>query len=61
MHELTMNIYELTILTTTQTWGSHHLPHYIILYDPPRGLHPNGIFLWTPKLGVPQFSKLGLL
>jgi len=41
--------------------GSHHLPPYNILCDLPLGLHPNGIFLGTPKSKVPQFLKLGLL
>jgi hypothetical protein len=41
--------------------GSHHLPPYNIFCDSPWGLHPNGVFPRTPKLGISQFLKLGFL
>jgi hypothetical protein len=41
--------------------GSHHLPHYSILYAWPRGLHQMSFCPKTPKLGVLKFLKLGLL
>jgi hypothetical protein len=39
----------------------HYLLPYNILCAWPRGLHPNVICPRIPKLGVPKFSKLGLL
>ncbi len=39
--------------------GSHHLPPYIILCVWSQRLHPNIIFLKTPKSRVSKFPKLG--
>ncbi len=61
VHEQAAGIHEFPIFTIVRTWGSHHHPPYNILYDSPRGLHSNDIILGTPKLGVSQFLKLGLL
>jgi len=36
--------------------GSHHLPPYSILYNAPRGLHPNGSFSRNSQVGVPKLS-----
>ncbi len=50
----------LTRLTTTRTWGSHHLPPYSILCGCPRGPHPNGILSQDSQVGVSKLLKLGL-
>jgi len=43
----------------TQTWGSHHLPLYSILYGRPQGPHPNGFLSQDSQVGVPKLPKLG--
>ncbi len=40
--------------------GSHHLPPYSILYNSPRGPHPNDILSRDSQVGVPKFPQLGL-
>jgi len=37
--------------------GSHHLPPYSIIYNTPRGLHPNGSFSRDSQVGVPKLSR----
>jgi len=51
----------LTRLTTTWTWGSHHLPFIVFSMISHGGYMQMSFFLETPKLGVPKFSKLGFL
>jgi hypothetical protein len=41
--------------------GSHHLPHYSILYAWPWDQHPNVILSRNSQVVVPKFPKLGLL
>jgi hypothetical protein len=53
--------FELTRVTTTWTWGSHHLPPYSIIYASPRGSHPNGILATDSQMGVTKFPHSGLL
>jgi hypothetical protein len=43
------------------TWGSHHLPPYIILCASSRGPHPNGFLSRDSQVGVLKFHHLGLL
>jgi hypothetical protein len=40
--------------------GNHHLPLYSILCAWPQGQHPN-VILSCSQVGIPKFSKLGLL
>jgi len=49
-----------TRLTTTWTWGSHHLPPYSILCGCPWGPHPNDFLSQDSQVGVPKLPKLGL-
>jgi len=61
VHEQTIGIHRFTKTHHSLDLGeSHHLPPYSIIYDWPWGLHPNVIFLGTPKLGVPKFLKFEL-
>jgi hypothetical protein len=46
--------FELTRLTTTRTWGSHHLPLYSIFCNSSTGATSKWFF-------VPKFPQLGLL
>jgi hypothetical protein len=39
--------------------GSHHLPHYSILYDWPHGLHPNVILFRDSQAESPKIPKIG--
>jgi hypothetical protein len=41
--------------------GSHHLPLYSIVYNSPRGPHPNDFLSWDSQVGVLKFPQLGLL
>jgi len=41
--------------------GSHHLPHYGILYATPRSLHPNGSFSQDSRAEVPKSRPAGLI
>ncbi len=50
----------LTWLTTTQIWGSHHLPPYSILYSSPSRPYPNDTFSRDSQGGVPKLSRFGL-
>jgi hypothetical protein len=48
------------MLTTTWTWGNHHLPPYSILCAWPWDQHPNVILSQDSEVGVLKFPKLGL-
>jgi len=41
--------------------AGHRLPPYSILCAWPQGQHPTVILSWDSQVGVPKFSKLGLL
>jgi hypothetical protein len=51
----------LTILTTTRTWGKHHLPPYSILYTTLQEWHPNGFLFRDSQVGVPKSPSMGVL
>jgi hypothetical protein len=53
VHGKTTGIHELIRDSSRfELGGSHHLPPYNIFCDSPWGLHPNGVFFGTPKLGI---------
>jgi hypothetical protein len=49
-----------TRLTTTGTWGSHHLPPYSILCGCPHGPQSNDFLFQDSQVGVPKLPRLGL-
>jgi len=59
-HRQTMTYTNLENLPRPRFEGNHHLPPYNIIYDWSWGMHPNVIFLKTPKLNVKIF-KIGTL
>jgi hypothetical protein len=51
-----------TSFTWPVTFGRrHHSPPYNTLYASPQGLHPNGIFLESPKIGTLVVMKHWML
>jgi hypothetical protein len=50
----------LTRLTTTWTWGSHHLRPYSILCITPQEWHPNGFLSRDSQMGGPKSPRLGV-
>ncbi len=62
VHGRTTNIHKLTRFIIVHIWGgSHHLPPYSILYDQPRGLHPNVILFRDSQVGNPKILKIGTI
>jgi hypothetical protein len=41
--------------------GSHHLPHYNILYAWPWGMHPNVILSWDSQVESLEIFEIGIL
>jgi hypothetical protein len=60
MHRQTTSKHKFTRHTMAQTWGSHHLPPYSVLYAWPWDQHPNVILSQDSQMGIHKFPKLGL-